>query len=329
MPFPQYVDVNLDTLVSTTLQNYNPEMIPQILTSVPTVKYLMDEHARKTTGGTRITTQLLYGFNNTTTYYNQSDYIDVSPQEAVTAAQFKWCNLTGAITIFGEEEAANSGTPAIQDLVAAKIKQTEMSLSRQLNQSVFADGTGFFGAAPDGLANLVFLTAVPANPPSGAVGGVDAVGFPFWRNNSITTGVTYIVGGAMGTTAPDFHLRMFNLCTDGAERPTFIVSDESVWSSYNINGATHYLTQNNAALNLGFEHINYKGVPWVWDRDCPALYQYFINAKFLHAVVDTGRYFKATDWMPTISQDGKVMRIHLRFNFECSNRMLQGVCLWS
>ena len=328
MPFPQVQTISLDTLTSTTLQNYNSEMITNIIQSTPTVKYLMDEHARKTVGGTRITTPLLYGFNNTTTYYNQSDYIDVSPQEAVTQAQYKWCNLVGAITIFGEEEAANSGDPAIQDLVMAKIKQTEMSLLRQLEQSVFSDGTGFFGAAPDGLANLVYILS-PANPPSGNVGGISATAFPFWRNAASTTGVTYIVGGAMGTAAPDFHLRMFNLTTDGSLRPTFIVSDSSVWESYNINGGTHYQTQNNSTLNLGFEHINYKGVPWVWSRDCPALYQYFINAKFLHAVIDTNRYFKPTDWMPTITQDGKVMRIHLRFNFECSNRMLQGVCLWS
>lgn len=53
------------------------------------------------------------------------------------------------------------------------------------------------------------------------------------------------------------------------------------------------------------------------------------NNKFLYAVVDSNRFFKPTDWMPTITQDGKVMRIHLRFNFVCSNRMLQGVAQWS
>lgn len=277
MPFPQYVDVSLNTLVSTTLQNYQPEMVTNIITSSPTVKYLMDESSRKTQGGLRSNIQLLYGFNTTTTYYNQSDYIDVSPQEAVTAAQYKFSNLTGAITVFGEEEAANAGDAKIQDLVESKIKQTEYSLIRQLNQSVFGDGTGFFGAAPDGLSNLVFLTAVPANPPSGAVGGIDATAFPFWRNNAVITGVTYLVGGAQGTAAPDFHLRMFNLCTDGALRPTFIVSDNATWESYNINGGLHYRNYDTKSLDLGYDHINYKGVPWVWDRDCPTNYQYFLD----------------------------------------------------
>jgi hypothetical protein len=329
MPFPQVVDVSLNTLVATTMQNYQPEMITNVITSVPTVKFLMEENGQYTMGGTRINVQLLYGFNTTTTYYNYSDYIDVSPQEAVTAAQYKFANLTGAITIFGEEEAANAGDPKIQDLAQAKIEQTELSLVRQLNQSVFGDSTGFFGAAPDGLANLVYLTTVPANPPSGNVGGIDATAFPFWRNPASIPGVTYIVGGAMGTTAPDYHLRMFNLTTDGNLRPNFIVSDSATWESYNINGASHYQMRNTDQLDLGYEHINYKGVPWVWDRDCPAKYQYFLNSRFLYAKIDSNRFFKPTNWMDTISQDGKVMRIHLRFNFVCSNRMLQGVVNWA
>ncbi len=53
--------------------------------------------------------------------------------------------------------------------------------------------------------------------------------------------------------------------------------------------------------------------------------QYFLNTEFIYSVVDPQRFFQPTDWMPTINQDGKVMRIHLRYNNVCSNRMMQGV----
>lgn len=49
------------------------------------------------------------------------------------------------------------------------------------------------------------------------------------------------------------------------------------------------------------------------------------NTEFLKAYVDPNRFFKATDWMPTLNQDGKVLRIHVRMNYVCTNRMLQGV----
>ena len=325
MAFPQLQTVSLDTLISTTLQNMGTEMTDNVIKSVPLVQHLMDENSRKTAGGTRIYAPILYGFNNTVTWFNTSDYIDVSPQEAVTAAQYKWANLVGAITIFGEEEMANSGDAKIEDFADAKIRQLEISLARQINQSGFGDGTGFFGAARDGLANLIFQTTTAQNPASGAVGGIDAPTFPFWRNNANLSPGSYAANGSMGTSAPDYQLRMWNLCSDGMLKTRMIISGNDVYEAYQINAGVHYRQTNEKSLDLGFDHINYKGIPWYWDRDCPAATQYFINTEFLHAYVDPNRFFKPTDWMPTINQDGKVMRIHLRMNFVCTNRMLQGV----
>lgn len=334
MPFPTITPTALDTLTSTTLQNYLPQMEINVITSVPIVKYLLDEGARRTQGGTRINVQLLYGYNQTTTWYNMSDYLDVSPQEAVTAAQFKWANLMGAITLFGEEQAQNAGDAIIQDFVMAKITQLELSIARQLNQAAYGDGTGFFGGAPDGLSNIIYATATPANPPSGAVGGVDAVGFSFWRNNYIASGGTFLVNGAMGSGTPDYMLRMFNLCSDGALRPTLIVSDNATYEGYQQNAKTEYRTLETKNLDLGFEYVNYKGVPYVWDRDLLPQTgfngtQFFLNNRFLYAVVDNNRFFQPTEWMPTINQDGKVMRLHVRMNYVCSNRMLQGLVNWA
>lgn len=334
MAYPSLTPTALDTLVATTLQNYLPQLEINVITAVPLTKYLLDENARRTGGGTRINAQLLYGYNQTTTWYNMSDYIDTSPQEAVTAAQYRWCNLTGAVTLFGEEEAANAGDAAIQDFVMAKITQLELSFGRQLNLAAYGDSTGFFGGAPDGLANIIFSTTTPANPPSGAVGGVDATQFAFWRNNYIQSGGSFIVNGAMGTGTTDNMLRMFNFCSDGALRPTFIISDNATWEAYQINAGTKYRALETKSADLGFEYINYKGVPYVWDRDLPVEgtfsgTQYFVNSKFLYAVVDPNRFFKPTDWMPTINQDGKVMRLHLRMNYVCTNRMLQGKVNWA
>jgi hypothetical protein len=68
-----------------------------------------------------------------------------------------------------------------------------------------------------------------------------------------------------------------HLCTDGSLRPTFIISDNTVYESYQFNAGVHYRATEAKDMDLGFEHINYKGVPWVWDRDCPAGCQYFIE----------------------------------------------------
>lgn len=331
MAFPSISPSSLDTLVSTTLQEYLPEMIPNIITSVPAGKAFFEEGVRKQSGGTKVNIQLMYGFNSTTTWYNYSDYIDLSPQEAVTAAQFKWANLTTAISLFGEEEAANSGDNVIQSLAEAKIRQAEYSMSRQLNLSCYGDGTGFFGAAPDGLANLVYQTAVPADPPSGAAGGVSAVTFPFWRNYYSLPGVTFAVGGALGSGTTDYMLRAFNICSDGSMIPSLILSDFGTFESYHTNGlsSNHYRVVDNDNLKGRFRTLDYGGTPWIEDRDCPTKTQYILNTNFIYGVVDMNRFFRPTGWIDTANQDGKVMRIHTRCNLVCSNRMLQGVVVWA
>ena len=261
MAFSQISPASLDTLVSTTLQEYLPEMIPNIITSVPAGKAFYEEGVRKQSGGTKLNIQLMYGYNSTTTWYNYSDYIDLSPQEAVTAAQFKWANLTTAISLFGEEEAANSGDNVIQSLAEAKIRQAEYSMSRQLNLACYGDGTGFFGAAPDGLANLVYLTATPADPPSGAVGGVSAVTFPFWRNYANTSPGAFATNGALGTGSPDNMLRAFNICSDGSMIPTLILSDFGTFESFHTNGLStgHYRVLDNKNLTGRFRTLDYGG----------------------------------------------------------------------
>lgn len=326
MAFPQVQTTSLDTITSTSLQNYLPDMEVNVVTSTPALKYLLDEQSRRTQGGTRINAQLLYGFNSTTTAYNLSDYIDLAPQEAVTAAQYKWANIVSAVTIFGEEEMANAGDAKIQDFVQSKIMQAELSIRRYMNAAVYGDGTGAFGANPDGLANLVFATTTPADPAGGAVGGISAVTYPFWRNNANTTaGLSYASFGSMGTSAPDHQLRMYHLCTDGSIKPTLLLSDYSVYESYHQNAAAHYRVMETAKMDLGFEHVMYKGTPWAPDFDCPTGFQYFLNTQFLYGVVDENRFFKATDWLNTLNQDAKVMRIHMRYNIICTNRMNQGV----
>jgi len=325
MAFPQISPVSLDTLVSTTLQEYLPEMIPNIITSVPAGKALFEEGVRKQSGGTKINVQLMYGFNSTTTWYNYSDYIDLSPQEAVTAAQYKWANLTAAISLFGEEEAANSGDNVIQSLAEAKIRQAEYSMSRQLNISCYGDSTGFFGAAPDGLGNIVYQGT--ADPPSGSVGGIPYASFPFWRNYYNGSPGSFAANGALGTGTPDYVLRAFNVCSDGSMIPTLILSDFQVFESYHTNGLStnHYRVVDADNLKGRFRTLDYGGTPWIEDRDCPTGTQYFLNTNFIYGVVDMNRFFRPTGWIDTANQDGKVMRIHTRCNVVCSNRMLQGV----
>lgn len=330
MAFPQVQPVNLDTLVSTTLEDYLPEMIVQIFEDAPTAKYLIEKMGKTRTGGTRIAATLRYGANSTVTFYNTSDYIDLSPQEAATMAQYKYANLVGAISIFGDEERANSGTPAIHDFIKTKFDQLQDTLSRRINQGCFGDGTANFGAAPDGLANLIYATATPANPPGGAVGGIDATAYSFWRNSANLAPGAYAANGPMGTGTVDYQDKMWDILEDGNKGPTVLISDYGTQEAYKLNAGTKYRIMESQDIDLGFTGLMYKNKPWIRDRDCPTGTQYYVNANYLYGVKDSTRWFKPTPWMPIMNQDGKVMRIHCAYNLICTKRMAQGVVTnWS
>jgi len=336
LAFPQVQTVNLDTLISTTLQNYLPEMVVNVIEDCPSGKYFLDKVGKSRTGGTRITPTLRYGANSTVTFFNTSDYIDLSPQEAATQAQYKWANLVGAISIFGEEEYANAGKAQLFDFAKTKIDQLQDTLSRRINQATYGDGTANFGAAPDGLSNLVYATATPANPPGGAVGGISATAFSFWRNSANLAPGAYSANGPMGTAAIDYQDRMWDVLTDGNKEPTAIFSDFGSQEAYKVNAGTKYRVVESSgsspqsSLDLGFTGIVYKNKPWYRDRDCPTGTMYIVNGNYLYGVKDSSRWFKPTEWMPTMNQDGKVMRVHCRYNMICDNRMLQGVITnWS
>lgn len=325
MAFPQVQTVNLDTLISTTLQDYLPQMIVNVIQECPTGSYLLDKMGKFRQGGTRITPTLRYGANSTVTFYNTSDYLDLSPQEAATQAQYKYALLVGAISVFGEEERANSGSPAIHDLVKTKIDQLEDTLSRRINQACFGNGTANFGAAPDGLGNLIYQTATPADPPGGAVGGISATTYSFWRNSANLAPGAYSANGPMGTGTIDYQDRMWDILTDNNKEPTALISDFGTQEAYKLNAGTKYRIVESNDVNYGFTTLTYKNKPWIRDRDCPTGTEYFVNANYLYGVKDKSRWFKPTDWMPTLNQDGKVMRIHSAYNIICDNRMLQGV----
>lgn len=330
MAYPQKLDISLNSLISSTLQAYLPELEINVIRSAPMSKMLLEEKVRKMTGGTYINTQLLYGFNSNTGFYGFGDSFALTSQETMTAAQYKFANLQSSIVVFGEERHANMGDPAIQDLVQSKVTQTELSLARQLNQSCYGDPSQFFGAAPDGLGNLIYATATPADPPSGAAGGISVLTFPWWMNNANTAPGAYATNGAGGTSATDYVRRMTDACTDGGIRPTFVMNALGVWESHQKNANIAYRILPNQSADLGFQTVMQDGIPMAWDRDCPDTYQYFINTKFLRGVVSTSRWFAPTPWIPKPDQDAEVMRVHCRFGIECSNRMLQGVIAnWS
>lgn len=313
---------SFDALVSTTLKNYRPKLVENLMSHEALFWLIKSKGMVREEGGSRgIVQPILYGENDTVRSYSGWDLLDISPQEGISAAEFDWKFLATAITISGEEEFRNSGSKTrIINLLKAKIKQAELSLQLKLNEMLFGDGSG------NGSKDIQGLQAIVEEGTAWSTyGGIDRDTYTFWRNQWLTGGDFDATGG-QSIVGLNKMRTMFNNTSVGKVTPDLIVTTQTVVEEYEayIEGDKLRTTSNKLA-DAGFRNVEFKGIPMVFDNDCPTGYMYFLNSDFLHFVVGKGRNFKNTPFMRPQNQDAKSSLILLAANLVTSKSDVHGV----
>ena len=320
---------SFDALVSTTIKNYRPKLIENLMTHEAFFWLLREKGMVVEEDGSRgIVQPLLYGENDTVKSYSGWDLLDITPQEGISAAEYDWKFLATSITINGEEEFRNSGSKTrVIELLKTKVKQAELSLQLKLNEMLFSDGQGNAGKDIMGLGG-----AVEEGSSWGTYGGINRTTHAFWRNQWIDgSGAAYGSGDFDASVDVTFGgliamRKMFNNVSIGKVRPDVILTTQDIVEQYEaiVEGDKLRVTSN-ALADAGFRSVEFKGVPMVYDSDCPAGYIYFLNAEFMKFVVGKGRNFKSTDFMRPQNQDAKSSLILLAANLVSSKSDVQGV----
>lgn len=317
---------SFDALVTTTLKNYRPKLIENLMSHEAFWWLLKSKGMVNEEGGSRgIVQPILYGENDTVRSYSGWDLLDISPQEGISAAEFDWKFLATAITISGEEEFRNQGSKTrVINLLKAKIRQAELSLQLKLNEMLFGDGSGNGSKDIQGL-----LAAVEDGTAWSTYGGIDRDTFSFWRNQWMDFDASYT---DFDTTAGKSieglvaMRRMYNNVSIGKVKPGLIITTQDLVEKYEavIEGDKMRVTSNKLA-DAGFAALEFKGIPLVWDNDCPTDTMYFLNPEFMRFVVGKGRNFKNTEFVRPQNQDAKSSLILLAANLTTLKSDVQGV----
>lgn len=320
---------SFDALVSTTIKNYRPKMIENLMSHEAFFWLLKSKGMVVEEDGSRgIVQPLLYGENDTVKSYSGWDLLDITPQEGISAAEYDWKFLATSITINGEEEFRNSGSKTrVIELLKTKIKQAELSLELKLNEMLFADGTGNGGKDIQGLA-----ASVEEGSGWSTYGGINRTNHAFWRNQWLNGGIAaYGTGDFDATVGKSIGgmialRKMFNNVSIGTVTPDVILTTQTIVEDYEgyLEGQKLRVTQG-GLVDAGFRNVEFKGLPMVFDNDCPAGYIYFLNAEFMKFIVGKGRNFKSTDFMRPQNQDAKSSLILLAANLVSSKSDVQGV----
>lgn len=307
-------DVNLGLLLSTTLKKYRPNLVDNIHKSNATFFWLKKNGAiKEEDGGERIVQPLMYAKNSTAGSYSGYDTLDVTPQAGIDSAEFNWKQLSASITISGEEQMKNKGRKEkIIDILQARTDQAEMSIKEQFAIQMFSDGTGNNGKDVTGLEAMVNN--------SGTYGGINSATYSWWQ--SYVESSSEALGLAKMRTA-------FNTPTlGGKDHADLIVTTQTLFEKYealltNYNNYVSFSTNSAGSKALGdagFQALEFKGQPIVWDELCPAGTMYFLNSKHMKLVVHQDRNFETTDFVKPENQDSLVAQILFMGNFTCDRR---------
>jgi len=308
---------DFNSLLSTTLQNYQPTLVDNIFKDLVLLNHLNEKgRVRVEEGGTQIIEPLMYAVNDTVATYSGYDAIDLTPQEGISAAEYDWKQMAASVAISGIEEAKNRGTEAIIKLLNAKIMQAEMSLKTTLNEQLFGS-PGVAPAAKDlnGLGNLI-------GTQNNTVGGIDASTNTWWNPTQATT---------MAATLSLVNMAdVYNRASRGSDVPDLIITNTSLFEKYESLLTNNVRYQDVTKANSGFQNLMFKQTPIVFDLelavDASDAPMYFLNTKYLKLTGLNGYWFKTTEF-----QNGTVAGIDARYalvlaygNLTCSNRTRQG-----
>lgn len=306
---------NFDSLVATTLKLYSPTLHDNV-TEHQALFFLLKEKGFQVErdGGETIVEPLLTGENSTVGSYNAYDIIPTTPQDNITAAEYEWKQLAGTVSISGKEEFQNSGSRVqVISLLEGKIRDLEIALELELNEQLFADGTGNGGKDITGLA-----AAVENGAAWSTYAGIDSNANAYWRNTWLAE------GGALDLASMR---NVFNSASRGNSKPELIITTQSVFEDYEALALAHneISVPDTTLGDAGFVNLTFKKVPMVFDEDCTTGDMYFLNPNFMKWVVGRGRNFVATPFMRPRNQDAKVSQIILYAQMILMNRARQAV----
>jgi hypothetical protein len=301
-------DPNVGLLLTTTLKNYRKTLVDNIHKSNAVFFWLKENGGLKTeSGGERISVPLMYGKNSTAQSYAGYEALDTTPQTGIDSAEYNWKQYSVSISISGEEERKNSGSQKLIDILDARTRQAEMSLTEKLSTDLFSDGTGNAGKNLTGLEAMVAAT--------GTYGGINSGTYTWWQ--------AYVESTAEALGLPKMRTAFNTASVGGKDTPNLIVTTQALFEKYEGLLTATIQTTSEARKKLGdagFQSLEFKGVPIVWDELAPSGTMYFLNTKHMKLIVHKEANFETTEFVKPENQDARVAQVLVMGNLTCDRR---------
>jgi len=313
--------LSYDSLTAVTRDKFIPVLVDNIFNSnILTFKML--SQSEPIASGNKVLQPIEYAKSSANGFYSGYDVLDTSPQEVFTDAAYDWVQCHASITYSGREEALNSGSERVIDLISAKVKNAEKSLKdlfgTQLYGTESGSGNGFLG-----LEHIVKADR--------SLGGIDSSTYTWWdgqvsdQSEANDSGVwTYDLLAA--GEIQDIIREMYGKCSIDNDKPDIIVTTQVIFDAYeeSLSAQKRFGASSQSLADAGFTNLLYRGTPVVVDDHCPDGNMYFLNSKYLKFRHHASRNFAFQGFNKPVNQDAAVAHIYWLGALTCSNPRMLG-----
>lgn len=303
---------NVTTLLSTTMENRDIKDIQDaVFNDLVLIRHLQDKNSVRRAGGASIIVPIRSSKNSTAGFYDGYQTIDVSPQDELTSAQYKWKQAAVSVSVSGREERIqNQGQYAVLDLVQSKIKGAEDRLKDVLNTALFAAAPG-----TSDIGSLV--TSIDA---TSQIGDINSTTYSFWQSTSTSSGSF----AAQGLS--DMRTLWSTLEVKAPAAPTdLVLTTTTIYNYYEaaLQAQQRYAPSDKTG-NASFDSLMFRSAPVKYDAACNSGVAYFLNSKVMELVIHSGTDFIMRDWVPSINQDAKTALFMVGLELVIKNRRKLG-----
>jgi hypothetical protein len=268
----------LGDALALTLSNYRKQLYNNVMTSTPFMKFMFEKQNVVYAKGKKIEAVIAKDENKNVQWSNFGDVLPTSINSVLTTAVYDWKVLDCTLPILVDEKDLNSGPEQILPLVKTLLTVQETSCKNAMAKGIFSDGSD-----PKSVNGLQLFIA--DDPTTGVVGQIDRATNPFWRNQSLALDdpKPQDLVTAMG--------KMLLSVIIDADRPKAIIMDANYYEMYESTLQNIQRVIDARKADAGYMTLEFKGIPVIYDPNCPPNHCYIVNTTYLYMVGVEGKEF--------------------------------------
>ena len=263
-------------------------------------------------GGRTFTHPLLYQTNSSFAARSATATIPTPDPDIITRSEWPIRVIDGSVTISLLEDAQNQGESALIGLLEEKKLEGTVSMTEVLGDELI-DGTGT-NPSWDSLETIISTTNTTT------VGGI-AGSSADWQNYSAAIAGAFNTSNN-GITAMDTAVRSASF---GSRGPRAIFTTSSVWGLYYISQSGNIRYYNEELADAGFQHMNFRTLPVLWDDNIDAGRMYGVDTDCLWLQVLRKGNMVTSKFRESVDQLSLVSLMFLFGNLTTGSRRTQFV----